>query len=141
MKCVFEKKCSLMAGRGHELYILQSLLLLCSLCIQREFMFLALDFTLFYLLETSCSFLQILFIRIGNIHFIFMCRLCFVLDLECMSYPCCFESFFASGESCFLLHVDFFSAWQERLVLRFLVCFKEKFQFSLSFDLFASVVE
>ena len=103
-------------------------------------MFLALEFTLFSFLETSCSFLQILFIGIGNIHFIFMCRIWFVLDLECMSDPCCFESFFAWGDSCFLLHADFFSAWQERFVLHSLICFKKKFQFSLSFALFASML-
>ena len=58
-------------------------------------MFLALDFALFSLLETSCSFMYTLFIGIGNIHFIFMCRLWFVLDSECVSDPCCFESSFA----------------------------------------------
>ena len=50
-------------------------------------------------------------LELGNTHFIFMCRIWFVLDLECMSDPCCFESFFTWGDFCFLLHADFFSAW------------------------------
>ena len=37
-----------------------------------------------------------------------MSRIWFVLDLECMSDPCCFESLFAWGDSCFLLHAEFF---------------------------------
>ena len=65
----------------------------------------------FICLKPLALFLYILFIGIGNIHFIFMCRLWFVLDLECMNDPCCFESFFDWGDSCFLLHADFFSAW------------------------------
>ena len=60
-------------------------------------------------------------LELENIHFIFMGMFWFVLDLECMSDPCCFESFFAWGDSCFLLHADFFS-----------VCRKDWFFISLS---------
>ena len=45
-----------MVGRGHELCIMQSLWLLYSFCIQREFVFLALDSTLFLFLKPIALF-------------------------------------------------------------------------------------
>ena len=50
-------------------------------------------------------------LELENIHFIFMGMFWFVLDLECVSDPCCFDFFFAWGDFCFLLHADFFSSW------------------------------
>ena len=49
----------------------------------------------FLCLKPLSIFCRYYSLELGNIHFIFMCRLWFVLDLECMSDPCCFESFFA----------------------------------------------
>ena len=86
-------------------------------------------------------------LELENIHFIFMCRFWFVLDLEYMSDPCCFESFFAWGDFCFLPHVDFFQClvgkvgssfpylFQREVLVFSLFCFIHKFvgQFSSCF--------
>ena len=69
----------------------------------------------------------------------------FFLDLECMSDPCCFESFFAWGNSCFLLHADLFQClvgkigssfprlFQREVLVFSLLCFIRKRRFSSCF--------
>ena len=101
MKCGFEKKFSLYIR--FECYIPSTFKeSLCFLCwILHSFLFLK-------LLALSYRYYSL---GLVNIHFIFLCMLWFVLDLECMSDPCCFESFFAWDDSCIFLPADFFIAW------------------------------
>ena len=64
----------------------------------------------FLCLKPLALFFRYYSLELGNIHFIFMYRFWFVLDFECVSDPCCFESFFAWDDLFFLLHAEFFSA-------------------------------
>ena len=82
--------------KTNELCILQLLWLLYSFYIGKESLcFLHWSLHSFLCLKPLAPFCRYYSLELENIHFIFMSRFWFVFYLECVSDPCCFESFFA----------------------------------------------
>ena len=74
-------------GRGQWIVYFVVSLKYILFAFKEEFIFLALNFTFVSLLETSCSFLRIVFIEIGKI-LIHFCLHFFILSLVILSWDC-----------------------------------------------------